>query len=182
MKRHSLILLSLIALTNLLIADTASNEKAIKSIELNISILQEQYDNSVSELKRAKEELPRKLGVYEGTLVGRYQLEDQIRKQQAKLYTLKTGKETDPSLPPEISVANASPLKLLITLHSTDPEVDGTDYFTFQEMEIHFPVKDVTWLQISDFGEDNIYPIYKVDEIRSDKKLVLKLEGYTYEL
>lgn len=182
MKRNSLILLSLILLGNLISAESATDQEAIKNLELNINILQEQFDNSVSELKRIKEELPRKLGLFEGTLVGRYQLEDQIRKQQAKLYTLKTGEASDPDLPMEVTVVNTSPLKLLITLHSTDPEFDGLDYFTFQEMEIHFPVKGVTWMQISDFTEDNIYPIYKVDEIRSDKKLVLKLEGYTYEL
>ena len=174
-------LICLFSAINLLLAESPTNQEAIKNLETNIRILKEQLDNSVSQLKNLKDELPRKLGPYEGTLVGRYQLETQIRKQEAKLYTLKTGLETDPNLAPEITVTNQSPLKLLITLHSTDSQFNGLEYFAFPDMQIHFPISGVTWMQISDFKEDSIYPIYKVDEISSDKKLILKLEGFSYE-
>ena len=181
MKKTLLTLICLISGINLLLAESPGTQETIKNLETNIRILKEQFDNSVSQLKNLREELPRTLGPYEGTLVGRYQLETQIRKQEAKLYTLKTGEEIDPDLAPEITAVNQSPLKLLLTLHSTDPEFDGLEYFTFQDMEIHFPIRGVSWIQISDFKEDSIYPIYKVDEISSDKKLILKLEGFSYE-
>ena len=181
MKKTLLTLIYLFTATSLFLSASAVDQTAIENLETNIRVLKEQFEDSASQLKTIREQLPRKLGLYEGTLVGRYQLETQIRKQEAKLYSLKTGHEADPDLAPEITVVNQSPLKLLLTLHSTDPEFDGLDYFTFQDMEIHFPIRGVTWIQISDFTEDSIYPIYKVDEISSDKKLILKLEGFSYE-
>jgi hypothetical protein len=182
MKSISYIILSLVTLANLLFAEATVDQKAVENLELNIRVLKEQYDNTVEQIVTLKTQIPRKLGPYEGTLVGRYQLEDQIRRQEAKLYSLTTGKEKNPELLPELTVLNNTPLKLLITLHSSDPAFDRLDYFTFPEMEIHFPIHAITWVQISDFREDSIYPIYKVDEIRSDKKLILKLEGFSYTL
>ena len=172
--------ITLLLLASSVLGANMDPTQAIEDLQLNIKILREQFDYTASELHRMKSLLPKDLGLYEGQLVGKYELEQQIRKQETKLSVLKQGEDASAEAKPYLKVSNDTPLKLLVTLISEDPGIDQTDYFLFQEMEIEIPVEAVNRLQISDYREDNIYPIYQVDSIDAHAGLVLKLHGGEY--
>lgn len=163
----------------MLSAETDSS-KAIANLELNIRVLKEQYDYTVSQLQQIRPGLPKDLGLYEGKLVGKYQLETQIRKQEHKLAALKSPNSEVASEFEMLTVTNVTPLKLMITFISDNPDVDQIEYFLYPEMELEVPAADVKALQVSDYRDDGIYPIYRVDTLKTDEMLSLKLDGGTY--
>ena len=148
---------TLLALTFALSATEKDQAKNIANLELNISVLKEQYDYTVSQLESIRAGLPHELGLYEGKLVGKYELETQIRKQQQKLAKLKGEATETPEL---LTLINKTPLKLLVTYISEEETLNQVDYFLYPDMELKVPTQRVSALQISDYRENSIYLSY----------------------